>query len=110
MSENLNRDRRDALKVISELMYGSPGIFPPESLGARCSDTHESIIGVQCGNCERECLANRLPVTSASTYEGLHVRLCYLIPDHVPCIEVGAFSHRLEGILVVQKLSCGICN
>lgn len=91
-------------------MWGVLGTFSPKIARANGSGAYESAIDVQGGKCTRGCLANRLPVTGAGTCERLHVRPCYLIPDHVPGIEVSTFAHRLEGTLVVQKLSCSICN
>ena len=74
------------------------------------SGTRGSVCGVSRGICERERITDGLYVIGPRSYKGPHVRLGNLIPDHVACIEVSTFAHRLEGTLVVQKLSCSICN
>ena len=69
------------------------------------SDIYESACGVLLGRVEGEHHAGRLYVSSASSYEGLHIRLRYPAPDHLACIEVSTFSHLPAGRILVQEFN-----
>ena len=47
----------------------------------------------------------RLHAIGASSYEDPHIRLCYLAPHHLACIEISTFAHRLADGIVVQKFN-----
>src|ERR1035437_9747351 len=46
---------------------------------------------------------NRLHTMNASPQHGGHIGLRYPLPDHRPCIKIGAFTHSLACLIVVQK-------
>src|ERR1019366_7629566 len=72
------------------------------------SGIYESACRVLLGSLDGH--AGRLPAITASSHEGLHISLCYLVPDHVAGVDVGTFPHLLAGRIVVQKLNYRTCD
>ena len=84
--------------------------LPPNPRWKLGSDIDESACSVFLGCLEVERRAGRLHAIRAHSYKGLHVGLCYPVPDQVACISVSSFAHCLAGRIVVQKLNRRICN
>ena len=53
---------------------------------------------------------NRLRFAGVRPREGIHIGLCYPIPDHQAPIGVSALSHGLACYVVVQEFNCRSCD
>ena len=97
--------RSSAGSIFVRILFYSPSYaWSPPGL-EKGSDIHESACSVLLGSRDGKRHTGRLHAISASSYEGPHIRLRYPVPDHVACIEVSTFTHRLAGRIVVQEFN-----
>ena len=96
-----NIDRRVATPAF---ISGAEGLAPEERSGT------QELTRVHLDRLDGGPQAISLQMTGASSREGPHIRLRYPVPDHLACIEVGAFAHGLAHRTVVNEFNGLGCN